>query len=70
MNKIEQAELDEARARLERNKALMLKQYTAAESDPELDALLEDADVLLCGPQTELSCRRMLRDIKASGYGD
>ena len=69
MRKEEIAELEEARAMLEKNKEQMRKQYTGNKPNKELDKLLEDQSMLL-GPKTELGLRRILRDIKESGNGD
>lgn len=69
MRKAEIVELEEARAMLERNKEQMRKQYTVNKPNKELDKLLEGQSMLL-GPKTELSLRRILRDIKESGNGD
>jgi hypothetical protein len=69
MRKEEIAELEEARAMLERNKEQMRKQYTINKPNEALDKLLEGQSMLL-GPKTELGLRRILRDIKASGNDD
>lgn len=69
MRKEEIAELEEARAMLEKNKEQMRKQYTVSQPNKELDKLLEGQSLLL-GPTTELGLRRILRDIKESGNGD
>ncbi len=69
MRKEEIAELEEARAMLEKNKEQMRKQYSVTKPNKELDKLIEDQSMLL-GPKTELSLRRILRDIKESGNGD
>ena len=69
MNEDEIAELEEARAILERNKEHMRKQYTVNKPDKALDKLLEGQSMLL-GPKTELDLRRILQDIKESGNSD
>lgn len=69
MNKDEEAEMAEARAMLERNKARIIKQYVIDEATAELEALPEGQS-MLNGPTTELELRRILRDIKESGNGD
>ena len=69
MNEDEIAELEEARAMLERNKEQMRKQYTVKKPNKALDKLLEGQSMLL-GPKTELDFQRILRDIKESGNSD
>ena len=69
MHKEEIAELEEARAMLEKNKEQMRRQYTVSKPNKDLDKLQEDESMLL-GPKTELGLRRILRDIKESGNGD
>ncbi len=61
---------EEAMAMLERCKdQIMLESQLKPQDAADLEAALE-GEVMLCGPQTELAYRRMLRDIKESGNGD
>jgi hypothetical protein len=69
MNKDEEAEMAEARAMLERNRARIAKQYAIDAATFALEALPEGQS-MLNGPTTELELRRILRDIKESGDGD
>ena len=68
MNNDDDAEIEEARAMLEKNREQMRKQYTVSKPNKEQDKLLEGESMLL-GPKTELGLRRILRDIKESGNG-
>lgn len=66
MNYDDEAELNEARAMLEKYKDRMITHHACDNGSSEVDEALDD-QVMLLGPKTELSLRRILRDIKESG---
>jgi hypothetical protein len=70
MNEDDTAELEEARAMLEKyGDQIMRQNRLSAQDIADLEKSLEGQS-LLFGPKTELDFQRILRDIKESGNGD
>jgi hypothetical protein len=70
MRKDEIAELEDARAMLEKYGDQIMRQCKLSAQDlADLEKSLEGQS-LLCGPKTELDLRRILQDVKESGNSD